>query len=161
MHLFLLSHLQQWVSNTRTSSLCTVFSVFRLSYWLQFFYRSSVYRIFYIINSITSILIVPVGCRDGPKNYESVTPTPFSPPVPFGYKHFSINSHRLVINHSIFLLTSTTRLVDFPKGKESRANIGHTDLHSTCKCLQLECACSLQNRRKCPQRAILEDAIQF
>lgn len=115
---FVLSNLKQWVSNSCNSSLSIAFSLFlRLSYWFQFLYCSLVHCIFWIINSISAILIVPVGFRDGPKNYESITPTPFSPPVPFGYKHFSINSHRLVINHSIFLLTVCNQVGRFPQGK--------------------------------------------
>lgn len=117
MHLFVLGNFKQWISNPCKSSLCVAFSLYlRPCYCFQFSPYSLVYCIFWIINSISSILIVPVGFRDGPKSYESISSTPFSPPVPFGYMHFSINSHRLVINHSIFQLTVCNQVGRFPQG---------------------------------------------
>lgn len=118
---FTLSNFKQQISNSWKSFLCVAFSKYlRLCCCFQFSYYSLAYCIFWIINSISSILIVPMGFRDGPKNYESVSTTSFSPPVPFGYMHFRINSHRLVINHSIFQLTVWNQVGRFPQEKRKQ-----------------------------------------
>lgn len=70
-----------------------------------------------------AILIVLMGFELF-KNMNPISFTPFSPHLSwFGYMHFSINSHRLVINLSTYLPTDSLNQVGgFAQGKWKQGN---------------------------------------